>query len=285
MKRAPVIAVLFICAIPVSGQPYKASIPNKTAAQSEAAVAVNLIKWEEDKASPAEADNNAPNWYATLERPDWWLVAIAFLTGLAITYQAREMTRATKEMHDAGRQAAKHLELTERPWICVKLAVAGPLIADDNGVHVTINVILQNVGRSPAVGIWIDPEMYLMSVSKPHPFERRKRMCEEIVERKPDMGHIIFPGEPMIQQMGINALASDIDACIIGDTFYAVELIVVVAYRTRLDESARYYTGVIYDLTRDDPAAPPEKRFGLRRGVSVPLEHLQLGMSVFGGIV
>lgn len=35
------------------------------------------------------------HWYASSE---WWLVIIAFLTGAAIAYQAREMTKATKVM-------------------------------------------------------------------------------------------------------------------------------------------------------------------------------------------
>jgi hypothetical protein len=42
--------------------------------------------------------NGPPSWCTALKRPEWWLVIVAILTGLAIAYQAREMRRATEAM-------------------------------------------------------------------------------------------------------------------------------------------------------------------------------------------
>ena len=47
------------------------------------------------------SDDDPPHWYQPIERPDWWLVIIAALTGLAIAYQAREMRRTTQVMKDS----------------------------------------------------------------------------------------------------------------------------------------------------------------------------------------
>jgi len=42
-----------------------------------------------------KAYSRPPSWCTALKKSEWWLVIIAALTGFAIAYQAREMTRAT----------------------------------------------------------------------------------------------------------------------------------------------------------------------------------------------
>jgi hypothetical protein len=46
-------------------------------------------------------------WYAALERPDWWLVIIAALSGAAVAWQAFETRRATEAVREAN-QATAH---------------------------------------------------------------------------------------------------------------------------------------------------------------------------------
>jgi hypothetical protein len=66
------------------------------------------------------SNGNAPRWYAPIERPEWWVVILAAFTGIAVAYQAREMTRTTKEMQAGSDVARKTLVLTQRPRIVVR---------------------------------------------------------------------------------------------------------------------------------------------------------------------
>jgi hypothetical protein len=88
------------------------------------------------------------HWYT---RPEWWLAGIAVLTLLAICWQAREMTRATREMRETTKATekaaqaallnAKAVIASERPWIVVTL------------IKTTIGAFgyrVANNGRTPA---------------------------------------------------------------------------------------------------------------------------------------
>jgi hypothetical protein len=98
------LALALCCfAVTVSGQPNKAP----TAAQNQVpthspSTVLNLENCSKASTQPAKADDSAPDWNTAIKRaiktPDGWLVIIAFLTGCAIAYQAREMARATHEM-------------------------------------------------------------------------------------------------------------------------------------------------------------------------------------------
>jgi hypothetical protein len=102
---------LCVLAIAVPGQ------PDKRPTQSQSNPAENgqttVVFENHSKASDKEAapKDSSPRWYTPLKRPDWWLVIIAALTGLAIAYQAREMRRATKEMEKSSKAAADNIEL------------------------------------------------------------------------------------------------------------------------------------------------------------------------------
>jgi hypothetical protein len=49
------------------------------------------------KATPIP-ESNRTVWYAALEQPDWWVVIIAALTGLAVAWQSFETRRAAQAM-------------------------------------------------------------------------------------------------------------------------------------------------------------------------------------------
>jgi hypothetical protein len=46
------------------------------------------------------------NWHTVLEKPDWWVVIVAALTGVAIAWQALETRRATQAMQAGNRATA-----------------------------------------------------------------------------------------------------------------------------------------------------------------------------------
>jgi hypothetical protein len=66
--------------------------------------------------APSSGSSNAM-WYSALERPDWWVVIIAALTGLAVAWQSLETRRAVQAMR-ASNQAyvrSQRARLTIRP--------------------------------------------------------------------------------------------------------------------------------------------------------------------------
>jgi|CZKY01.1.fsa_nt_gi hypothetical protein len=121
MKQAVTVAILLcILAINVAGKPDQA--PNKNEQGFEPKSPASLTS-ENNNITTHHTDhpnNEPPRWYAPLERSEWWLVIIAALTGIAIAYQAREMTRSTKEMKASTEISKKALVLTQRPQIVVR---------------------------------------------------------------------------------------------------------------------------------------------------------------------
>jgi hypothetical protein len=68
------------------------------------------------QAAPIPESRRA-RWYAALEQPDWWVVIIAALTGLAVAWQSFETRRATQAMR-ASNQAyvrSQRARLSIRP--------------------------------------------------------------------------------------------------------------------------------------------------------------------------
>jgi len=115
MKHAAIAAILFIFALNMAGQPNATSHKNNTSAEPKSPAMPTLENKGVTADHAEQSDNDPPKWYAPAERPDWWLVVIAGLTGLAIAYQAREMTRATGAM----RESTKLQEVGLRQWIDV----------------------------------------------------------------------------------------------------------------------------------------------------------------------
>jgi hypothetical protein len=99
MKHAAAIAALLcLFAVGMSSQPNKTSTTNE---QTAAPKGPSTPPPENNNITTYYAehsDDDPPKWYAPLERPDWWLVFIALLTGGAVAYQAKEMKDATDVM-------------------------------------------------------------------------------------------------------------------------------------------------------------------------------------------
>jgi hypothetical protein len=122
-------------------------------------------------AHAGESNPNPPKWYASLKRPEWWLVGVGFLTLGLIWYQAKKTAEAAEATQratevikgqtailkdsvaaaeksaDAALLNARAVINAERPWIVVSVESQG---ANQFIFKAT------NVGRTPAriVSIW-----------------------------------------------------------------------------------------------------------------------------------
>jgi len=123
---------------------------------------------------------------------------------------------AADAARSAANTAAKALEVSDRAWISVDASVSGPLTFDDtNGVYVGFRFTLNNVGRSPAQGVHISPEL-VMTVLLSNTESEQKRICEGHAKAvKAGVRHqeyTVFPGEPDIEEERIQLSTKEIDA-------------------------------------------------------------------------
>lgn len=197
---------------------------------------------------------------------------------IAAVLTLRRMDRQLTEMQQARTQAAQHLSLTERPWVSPNVRIASPLTVDEDGVHITLRIEFNNVGKSPAVGVWATPVLYFG-----HDFiEERKRRCNDAVAHPiNEFGEILFPNAvpPHVMNATLHAGPEDVrNASTLAGSYigsYTAYIILCVAYRSTLDETARHCTGVIYHLSRIEPKTP-DSIFTIPVGESVPIERLRL---------
>jgi hypothetical protein len=116
--------MLFLAGV-MAGQPNQTANRKKQQAET-ASVAMRIQKSPPDHQSQAYPD--PPKWYAPLKRPEWWLVAAAFLTLYAVCRQVRESANATKAMRDSIRLQEAKMVVTinkERPYVVVTAEMVG----------------------------------------------------------------------------------------------------------------------------------------------------------------
>lgn len=100
--------------------------------------------------------------YATWSGVVLTIIAVALLGGtLYYTKQAAKYTRST--VKEAGRAASAAIRANElnrrlfiaenRPWISVKMELAGPLVFDSKEASIKVRLSIKNVGKSPAEGV------------------------------------------------------------------------------------------------------------------------------------
>jgi hypothetical protein len=192
----------------------------------------------------SEPSNPPPSWVTTLEKPDWWIpVLIALGTGLAIAYQAREMTRATKI-------ATEQFEISQRPWVSVTRL---PQLVQFNATGAILSCVykLENVGGSVAwnISIWTD----LVPEGKDwRPIlDRLQGVMRDPKNQKSDYGYVLFPKESMKQHQPTILRRQDLDDAINKDVFKGTgkvgfKLVGCIDYRSHV--STKHYQTTFVDL-------------------------------------
>jgi hypothetical protein len=107
MKWLPIL--LCILAVNLFPQPNESSPKHKNQSTDHAG---NTFTFNDNRKAEAQADTtktSPPRWYTSSE---WWLVIIAAVTGFAIAYQAREMTRATNVMQAQMAEMRRQVDVT-----------------------------------------------------------------------------------------------------------------------------------------------------------------------------
>ncbi len=198
---------------------------------------------------------------------------------------AKQSADAAKSAADAAKEAAdtsrSQLELSERPWVSADAQIAGPLVFDKQGVHTTLQFILKNTGHSPAVGMLLDSELYIQNPTKVYPTVERKRLCDELIKRGPDLGETLFPGNVRRENWTVNAGQEDVLKSMKLVHGIVPAVVACIAYRPSFNSQSHYSTGIIVNLSHFDPVHP-NLWFGFTKIENVPIEKLRLFWNIAG---
>ena len=199
------------------------------------------------------------------------LQLLGFFVLLVYTIFTGLMFIVNKKAADAAKSAAdtaaSQLELSERPWIKVDAEVAGPYIYDQNGGHAQFSVTVKNIGKSPAIKVWLDPELYLSSLYRADPAIERDRFCKQNTVGGASLGYTLFPDDTPHQEKWELPISNEQIRAIQADFHkitphihtiwqFRVDLIACVAYSPTFNPSKRYITGVVYEV-RDKSSGLP----------------------------
>jgi hypothetical protein len=204
MKQIFAIAALLCAlAVNVASEPNKAPTDNQQSAQPKSPASLAPENNDVTTNQTEYPNNDAPQWRTAIKRPEWWLVIIAALTGIAIAYQAREMTRSTKEMKASTDIAKKALVLTQRPRIVVRAFYFSEMRGIGGITHVSNRIeagsfcrgqyYIENCGGTDARIREIYSEVYIAEqLPMMRPYEGKEGSKEEKILRPGTSSFYLF---------------------------------------------------------------------------------------------
>jgi hypothetical protein len=122
------------------------------------------------------------------------VVAIVRLfLNLAVLCQVKRQADAAQKQVGVMR---KQLEATDRPWVTAKVQISSALTSNENGLRITFLFTGQNIGKSPAQFVGVDPEL-VPSIGPP--IQRQREICDIQTSRYTHAssfgGPLLFPGQ------------------------------------------------------------------------------------------
>lgn len=206
-------------------------------------------------------------------------IGAAIRTLRAIEEQGRQMERQAALMEGQLQQAAKHLGVTERPWIRSSIRLNGPVKFNEQNraLYIPIVASISNEGHSPAIGVVMIPNAYVDIAS--HSLLEQDKMAHSVkaISSQPGFGEGLFPGNKLSEERVLSVAFADIEK---GSQHghFRIFIILGVGYRSTIDERARYCTVTAHNLSRAHPLY-----YGINTiftmGEDVPLEDLILSSS------
>jgi hypothetical protein len=163
LKGVAILASAAIIAISVPAQPQKAADREEgSAAQRQQAVAdsENLKKRASGPAEQAKNDPDPPKWYASLGRPDWWLVILGFGTLLVVGWQTKILGRSVavaQKAADAAKTSADIAAGVSIPTLAIDefgIGDVGIANAEAFFQFPKIKITIKNHGQTPAFLKW-----------------------------------------------------------------------------------------------------------------------------------
>jgi hypothetical protein len=142
---------------------------------------------------------------------------------------------------------------SQRPWVYADVTVVGPWKWDINGASVTLLFVLKNIGRSPALHVSVDPEIYAIAVGVDKtidPIGKQREICNKMRQRPYmvyDFSHTIFPGNSAESQIIIHLGKEEIARLTQEVEFITPQIVGCIDY-TFVFEQEHHQTGFLFDI-------------------------------------
>lgn len=208
------------------------------------------------------------------------------LANVFLLASTKKAANAAKESADI---AKKQLEMSERPWITIAFTVNRPLQFDAaGGMGVGLQIVTKNIGHSvatsvrPIVGAEVEGSGEFMKV-----FKAQKDMCEtwRTVRSLPAPGNdqvTLFPQETYTENTTIGFSKDQIEKAQIGKGQITAVLVFGCVDYGFAFASDHHQTGFNYEVVRPTPSGEIGT-LPIKVGENVPLSHLIIRRSIFGG--
>jgi hypothetical protein len=139
------------------------------------------------------------------------LVVVSAYTALT-AYELIQLKISAGAAQSAADTAAKQLEMTDRPWVAIDVAITSPLTYNDQGAQMSFSFIPKNIGHSPAQNVLIIPELIPVFMGD-DVHEIQKKICDgapQVNSAFPK--YVLFPGEPFSEPFGLSMSAESVIA-------------------------------------------------------------------------
>lgn len=169
----------------------------------------------------------------------------------------------------------------QRPWVSFEVTVGGPLRYDVNGMNVTLDFTVRNVGRTPALYVFPAPSLHLRREGHRDDLAVQQRLCAQERERpvsQREIGVTVFPGQVVtLPHMIISVSKEEVIAGTLPRTKWLVPIIVgCINYQSAFEE-IRHQTRFIYWLNKRDRSQVIEE------DGNIPADNLILVPRYVGG--
>lgn len=228
------------------------------------------------------------------------VVVTAFLLGAALLQwrvvlrQAHAMERqliaaeqAAAAAGESVRVAERSLALTQRPWIQVSAAVAGPLRVNENGIQISVDLTTLNVGQTPALDVDWDIRAVLRTQKTFDAVVQQREMARAITAQPEGRsGDLIFAKTGVRRNITFGPTSDEVRAALAAyepHPYTMVRMYVVgsVSYRFPFNGEL-HQTGFIYDVMVTDDTSPIPSKLIDAAGGDIPAERLLLNIAPDG---
>jgi hypothetical protein len=130
LKHLAILAIAAFVTVSVSSQPNKTPNPNQQPGHTEQAVVVKSTPEKQNESATGQPKTNPdpPKWYASLERPDWWLVIVGFGTLAVVGWQTKILGDSVAVAKKSAETTSQQVELyanAERARITIDITDSG----------------------------------------------------------------------------------------------------------------------------------------------------------------
>lgn len=202
--------------------------------------------------------------------------------------------RTAKSAEEANRLARDSYIAAQRAWVRVEIAPGGPLEYNVNGLNLTFDVRLTNIGNSPALNVFPHIQLAAPAVGVDNDFNEREiaRQISEQQRNQPvsPFGFTIFPNETIVQRMSTSIPDDEVKRLTQKIPAIYIKLFCVTQYRLVIEDGVWHQTASVHEVRRADigrAEAKAKNRSQIAIFVDegpVPPEQLQLlGSLIFPG--